>query len=362
MYLGKYLASMRPNIDVPWSMHGRIKDYAKSEEKTLESAYIEVLEEGLEKMPLPVDPDVELTTDSMRATEFGPRVFPISNEESRDINDICTFLPRPETPLQPSVFKSNRRGIPMDEFRDSLVRFLKQDTNIYQDWFTIHQLGGAWVGRDIGNFYHTIQNFQERFQQANFSTYKTGFGVYIAEFGQSEHMLVFTELNRHTGEIDDLYIGFLTDGTPIDSSLYKRIIAQFGMTKLGNAKQRNHQYISYTPESRYEVDVVERITKPDEMSSSEEEWVSGLVIKNPVHEEKEIYDGLKACLENSSEERWDPNPPRQLETYEHAFVSLKNHHPVSEDRDYELISLSAYDYSPVIGRQSIWNLSINANW
>lgn len=39
---------MRPNIDIDWAIHGRIKDYAEANDLTLSEAYAEVLEAGLD--------------------------------------------------------------------------------------------------------------------------------------------------------------------------------------------------------------------------------------------------------------------------------------------------------------------------
>ncbi|WP_254840869.1 hypothetical protein [Natronomonas marina] len=41
---------MRPNIDIDWAIHGRIKDYAEANGVTLSEAYSEVLEAGLEAL------------------------------------------------------------------------------------------------------------------------------------------------------------------------------------------------------------------------------------------------------------------------------------------------------------------------
>ncbi|ELZ22476.1 hypothetical protein C475_18228 [Halosimplex carlsbadense 2-9-1] len=39
---------MRPNIDISHTLNGRVKDYAEQEDKSLEEAYREVIEAGLE--------------------------------------------------------------------------------------------------------------------------------------------------------------------------------------------------------------------------------------------------------------------------------------------------------------------------
>jgi len=41
---------MRPNIDIEWAIHGRIKDYAEANGLDLSEAYTEVLKAGLEAL------------------------------------------------------------------------------------------------------------------------------------------------------------------------------------------------------------------------------------------------------------------------------------------------------------------------
>ena len=41
---------MRPNINIDWAIHGRIKDYAEANDLNLSEAYTEVLETGLEAL------------------------------------------------------------------------------------------------------------------------------------------------------------------------------------------------------------------------------------------------------------------------------------------------------------------------
>ena len=41
---------MRPNIDIDWAIHGRIKDYAEANDISLSEAYAEVLEASLEAL------------------------------------------------------------------------------------------------------------------------------------------------------------------------------------------------------------------------------------------------------------------------------------------------------------------------
>ena len=44
---------MRPNIDISHTLNGRVKDYAEQEDKSLEEAYREIIEAGLEAVEHP---------------------------------------------------------------------------------------------------------------------------------------------------------------------------------------------------------------------------------------------------------------------------------------------------------------------
>jgi hypothetical protein len=44
---------MRPNIDISHTLNGRVKDYAEQQDVTLEDAYREIIEAGLEAVEHP---------------------------------------------------------------------------------------------------------------------------------------------------------------------------------------------------------------------------------------------------------------------------------------------------------------------
>jgi hypothetical protein len=43
-----YIQSVRPNIDIPWSIHGEIKEMAEDRDMNLTDAYVRALRAGLE--------------------------------------------------------------------------------------------------------------------------------------------------------------------------------------------------------------------------------------------------------------------------------------------------------------------------
>jgi hypothetical protein len=44
---------MRPNIDISHTLNGRVKDYAEQQDMSLEEAYREIIEAGLEAVEHP---------------------------------------------------------------------------------------------------------------------------------------------------------------------------------------------------------------------------------------------------------------------------------------------------------------------
>ena len=38
---------MRPNIDIPWSIHGGVREYAENHKLSITDAYAEILKKGL---------------------------------------------------------------------------------------------------------------------------------------------------------------------------------------------------------------------------------------------------------------------------------------------------------------------------
>jgi hypothetical protein len=47
---------MRPNIDISHTLNGRVKDYAEQQNVSLEDAYREIIEAGLEAVEHPDEP------------------------------------------------------------------------------------------------------------------------------------------------------------------------------------------------------------------------------------------------------------------------------------------------------------------
>ena len=356
-----HVVHMRPNVDIPWSVHGQIKEYAQAEGKSIEEAYIETLKEGLSVMPTPVESENEFIEPSLGSYSLGPRVFPVSSEQARDINDICTFIPQPSLPSQPVTFKTYSPRVAVDDLVNGFSRISSILDHAHDDWFTFHQLGGSWVGTDMENFVHCLRTIEDRTEEAPFETYKTGFGSYLLEFRDGEYLLLHLEINAFSGEIESFTIGFLTDGHPVDGSLYRKLVAQFGLSELQHGRDRDIERFMVRPEEEVEVEVVDKTVKEDR--SYDEPWVTGLIIANPVQKHEEIQKKVLSKADEKYRNRPEfRNPYAQLASYDYAYVRLNDHHPISEEKVYHINSISLQDFTPLIDSQSIWNISISANW
>lgn len=352
---------MRPNVDIPWSKHGRIKEYAQAEDLTIEQAYREVIDEGLSVMPTSVMEDDSFLEPRFGREEFGPFTFPISAEDKRDINDICTFVQTPTNCAQPVSFKSYSTNSSVDEILTGLKRISSELNEIHKDWFTFHQLGGAWVGRGMTNFAHTLRTLQERNDDPGFDTYKTGFGTYYLEIGEREALLLHIDYDAYTGEVERLELGFLTDGHPVDGRKYRKTVSQFGLSFLENGSDIEIPRIKYQPEEDVKVDVINNVVHED--TTTDEEWVSGLVIRNPIQQREDIAERfLREADEKIRESPAYSNRYELLLSYDHVYVELGSHHPVSEEKEYSLKGISATDFTRILGTQRIWNLSMDVDW
>lgn len=41
---------MRPNIDLPWGIHGKVREYAETHKISIVEGYVKVLEKGLDEL------------------------------------------------------------------------------------------------------------------------------------------------------------------------------------------------------------------------------------------------------------------------------------------------------------------------
>ena len=224
------------------------------------------------------------------------------------------------------------------------------------DWFTLRQLGGAWVGRGLANFVDCLQTMGDRFEEADFETFHTSFGVALIRF-RDGFLLVRLELDGETGELDSGMIGFLTDGHPLDGGRYREVVEAFGTSGLRHSRDETIDSVSIRPRGTLLVDVHEQIVQD---TRENDPMVTGVIVENPVAQFEDIHDEiLRRAPGDYGNGR---HPYAQLATYEHAYVDLGHLHQQSEDPMYAIQEIRVADLSRITESQDVLNLNISVRW
>lgn len=352
---------MRPNVDIPWSIHGKIKQYAQTNDITIEEAYIEALNAGTGQLAISDDTDGLSLSREKDKWPFGPWQIPSQGEESFHINYVTTCFPNLYTPDLPVRINTRRQNISKDEV-ESMLASLQTNTRITDDWFTIHQLGGAWVGRGLTNFAHALSTSKELFNQSDFPLYKQGSAIYIGSLPRENEVLFLrANISRRKEQISNFSLTFLLDGYPVSGHEYYKIASRLGFSELFNA-QEHHLPSLYTHfKEPPKVEVVEKVT--DDNSDRDGPWVSGLIIENPFQWETGWKNKLEwKDIPDENHQKDAESATETLSNYDHLYCELLNHHPMSDDKEYQLNSVSATYLSTLLPYNSIWNISLSVDW
>lgn len=352
---------MRPNVDIPWSIHGQIKEHAEQTNQTIEEAYIKTLEQGVSDLP-EQRADVSLPTPGYN--DFGPRLIRTRGSESDEINDSVTchpFFHQGENPMQ---IRTRMDDMPADDFVNRLAR-LHDAERLSTSWFTVHQLGGALVGRGPANLATAIRQARTTFANEEIPTYKNGHLIYIANLAyESEYLLIRAEMPWISGDkqvLSNVELRFITEGVPVTGALYQRLAHAFGFTELFNATEFT------LPRTGFNAPEGSTLTVTEQISTEEEDYddpsVTGLLVENPLQDNDDLLSSLEAEL--SGPERTTKEAASHLDVlanYEELYCDLTHNHGLSDDREYEFKGLTATYIKPLFSRNSTWNIAIDIDW
>lgn len=335
---------MRPNIDIPWSIHGRIKDYAQTHNVTMEQAYRDILETGISHSPIPEELDTELTEVADHEDSFGP----IQITHNGHISTGLTFSPTNLSfyhgakyfeSIGSSVFELEE----LDSVLTGLEQTLSDSRNI--DWFTVHQSGGAWYGQGIENFLHVLQNSYERWDTTDFTIYSSEPAFYVRELWDDEYLIL--EINQETHSDDDrveLRVSFVTNGTPVNDSFYTDIGSQFNLTRFSPAKPLKHRRKNKNFDDPISVQTVDEILIENRFGDS---ILCGVVVDNPFKEQPKLL-----------EEIWE-DVPRGIEktigAYDRIWCRVTEGGR-SESNEYGLVTASVTNLGEGATREGLYNL------
>ena len=353
---------MRPNVDIPWSIHGQIKEHAEQTNQTIEEAYIETLKQGVSDLPNQRT-DVSLPTPDYN--DFGPRLIRTQGSESPDINDSVTCHPFFRFGEDPMQFRTRTDDMLVDDFVNRLAR-LQNVGRLGTSWFTVHQLGGALVGRGPANLATAVRQAGTTFHEEEIPTYKNGHLIYVVSLAyEGEYLLIRAELPRNrSGDeqaLSNVELRFITEGVPVTGALYQRLARAFGFNELFNATEFKLPRTGLSAPEGSTPTVTEQITTEEERY--DDPTVIGLMIENPLQDNDDLISPLKNEL--SGPERWTKEATHHIDVlanYDELYCDLTQNHGLSDDHEYELRGLSATYIKPLFNRNSTWNITVDVDW
>ncbi|MDS0222483.1 hypothetical protein NDI54_14145 [Haloarcula sp. S1AR25-5A] len=352
---------MRPNIDIPWSIHGRIKEHAEHTDQTIEEAYIDTLEKGVRELP---DQPDNVRLPEAGYNDFGPRFIRSQGAESQHINNSITCHPFLHFGQNAMQFRTRTEDMTLEDFTDRLAR-LHNVGRLDRAWFTVHQLGGALVGRGPSNLVTAIEEADDVFAEEEIPTYKNGHLLYLANLPyESEYLLIRAEMPNTTHNkrvLSRVELRFITEGIPVTGDLYRRLANALGFTELFNATELSLPQTGFKSQNDSSPNVVEKITTAEE--GYDDPSVTGLIVENPLQDNQETLSYLKNQLTGpedslSEAERYI----NVLANYDELYCELTHNHGLSKDYDYKFNGLSATYIKPLFNRNSPWNISLNMEW
>lgn len=352
---------MRPNVDIPWSIHGRIKEYAEESDQTIEEAYIETLEQGVSELPkqranvgLP-EPDYG---------DFGPRLIQTQGTRSDEINNSVTCHPFFHLEENAMEIETRKDDMLAEDFIERLAR-LHSVGRLSKSWFTVHQLGGALVGRGPANLATAIKQARTTFADEEIPTYKSGHLIYIADLAyEGEYLLIRAEVpetSREKQVLSNVELRFITKGIPVTGTLYQRLARAFGFNELFNATEVELPRTGFDAQEGSSLTVTEQVTT--EKEDYDDPTVTGLIVENPLQGNDELLSHLDDKLsapDGSGNEA--SNHLAVLGNYDELYCELTRNHGLSEDREYEFHGLTATYIKPLFHRNSTWNIEIDVRF
>jgi len=268
---------MRPNVDIDWDNHGRIKSLAEGRyDGDLDQAYNAVLKRGLRYSAIPSESQVE--TGDPIGTEF----IPTENEGNPIIFD--RFLG------QESELYSVGHGPYTTYSVSNFIKMLKtvsQYDNVghKKSSFGIRRQGGNWVGWGFGDLFAALEQPTKRYGQTEFTNLTHEEIGLVFRVG-SDYVVI---RGRHIPEdemIGNVHLDVLVDGCPTSiNSTLEAVLGEFG-AEMVNATELTGAYHTGLTHEAFPVDPIGNTTYSDKSNI----WVDKIMIENPFRTGKLTID------------------------------------------------------------------------
>lgn len=369
---------MRPNINLPDGLHGEIKYYLKQRDnlETLDDAYEELLETGLDNAPYPATtPNQDLPTNLDRIVSTAKHGVGLNQS---------LMVAETMFPTSPVVSTTSRQSQIYDpELSDILAALadLSQDGNFPRVVATISQVDGEWYALGTGEIYHALRNTEPRWNDKDtWETHKREQVTICANVSNDIKLLLGGQASPSTRpdegvSIRDPWLTILTDGYPVTGDNVAQYAAalNFPTPKTAEKVTLTDEFVTdpvsdgpllIDPEQ-----ITDEITythRPmgsyhsvdDDDESTPDPWVSALVVDNPFYRDQLESLATRTDLSDESVDK--------LLARDSLVIHLLDHHPLgdAEITGYRLERIQIHSLSPATGGKTgdITNVSLQARY
>ena len=340
---------MRPNIDISWSLHGDIKEYSERTDKSLEEAYVDVIQRGLGSVS---DRTRQFTMNQPPDVVFSPI------DEDVGVRAAVLFSPFSAGIYDdPAVIRVLEHDLPVEDAEGILSELYHQFV-LDDGSYSIHQPNAGWYGEGgVDDFFYWLDNQHELYENVpdtfEIEYHRTAAAAFISAAPHpARHVLVYATPNRH-GTLEKFGIEFVIDGFPIDGGAFADFAETVGVD-LSHAATWSADYEAAQEFERVDIGddgpfgLDRKLTRQDD-----EEVIEGIVCDNP------FYSNVDA-VERTFD---DTDIQRAVGGVKILRGRLK--HTVDEDMDYDLYTTRFGCYNLLFLTDApftIVNVNFEANW
>lgn len=367
--------SMRPNVDIPDGLHGRIKEFKKTSDhvNSLDDAYHQLLAESL---------DDALSTRATESEDFDrstPGFFQSTPTAGVGINSGQLFS---ANLLTGDLIRSHSRlqeSLSSDEFRELLIALgeLVGERNDYPDLqATMSQVDGEWHVGSASEIHSQLCDVVSRWEsQPDWNIHRKELVTISGRSNGDEMIFITAECDeRHTTtgqsepQLRNCELSVITDGYPVTGDNIATYAKRLGfpVPEVANSitipSQRQNDPVTseHTPISLSEDDIIAPITYSEgPLGSRDTPWVCGLCVENPFNRHQ--LDRHFRPLAD-----WEDKAITELLARDQIVVNNLDHHPL-DDPDvggYSVKRIRLQDVTAATGGLSgtIYNTNVDIRY
>jgi hypothetical protein len=279
---------VRPNIEIDWALHGRVKSYDEVTNNDLDQSYADIVKAGLEELEVVEMPDRDelLRGGSLENIRY------TSKNSNRGVPTIVysSFLPySTNTMYVINTHEHRHNGVQGQE--ELFNGFARASPYIGQGVWSIGQEAGHWNGRGIADYYAALNRMNDRYERDDpEQTHGSEAATYVAPIKTpgAAYLIIDSQPSRgKKGTMGGdrtryLHIDVVTDGIPIDGTAIQRAVGAFGY-RLDNAQNpddfvRVKTRVNATLPQIPNEDVVETIMEEER---TQPPYPKALIVENP---------------------------------------------------------------------------------